>query len=171
MPVALVLGFILVPLAELYVISRVGRELGLPLTLAVLLLVSVAGAWLVKREGRRTWQALRLAMGSRQLPTRELSDAALVLIGGVLLLTPGFLTDVVGLALVLPPTRAVARRVLTTFAVRRALRSAGGSTARTRRTAARPSAASGTGSRPQARGVVIEGEVVPDPGATEPNPR
>lgn len=159
------LGFILVPLAELYVIARVGRELGLPLTLGLLLLVSVLGAALVKHEGLRTWRALRAAITSGQVPARELADAALVLVGGALLLTPGFLTDVVGLLLIFPPTRATVRRLLTTFAVRRALRLSG------RRSDRPPRAAAGQ---------VIEGEVldrpppgldVRDAGTTEPRSR
>jgi UPF0716 protein FxsA len=121
-PVVLLLAFVLVPLAEIYVIYRVGSVLGLPLTLAVLLLVSMLGAALVKREGLRAWRALRLAMVSGTPPTRELADGGLILLGGGLLLTPGFLTDAVGLLLVLPPTRAVARRMVTTYAVHRALR-------------------------------------------------
>jgi UPF0716 protein FxsA len=118
----LLLAFVLVPLAEIYVIYLVGSVLGLPLTLAVLLLVSMLGAALVKREGLRAWRALRLAMVSGTAPTRELADGGLILLGGGLLLTPGFLTDAVGLLLVLPPTRAVARRMLTTYPVRQALR-------------------------------------------------
>lgn len=167
MPVALVLAFILVPLAELYVIAQVGHVLGLPLTLAVLLVMSVVGAWLMKREGRRTWRALRLSMGSGQLPTRELADAALVLVGGVLLLTPGFLSDVLGLFFVLPPTRAVARRLLTRFAVRRAFGRVGPPSAGSSRSSGRAGGFQRSGPHPAARGVVIEGTVVPDPGGSE----
>lgn len=161
MPAALFAAFVLVPLAELYVIARVGQALGFPVTLGVLLLVSVLGAALVKREGVRTWLALRTSFGTGQMPTRALSDAALVLVGGVLLLTPGFLTDLAGLFLVLPPTRAVARRLLTAFAVRRALRPTG------RRD--RPSGPPRRGS-----GQIIEGQVLDhdtERDATEPRSR
>lgn len=157
MPIALLLSFILVPLAELYVISRVGSVLGLPATLGVLLLVSVLGAALVKREGLRTWRALRSTMGSGEMPARELANAALVLVGGVLLLTPGFLTDILGLLLVLPPTRAVARRMLTTLALRQARPRA----RRSRRTTGPTGSGRASGwqaGRPAGR--IIEGEVV-----------
>lgn len=160
MPVALLIAFVLVPLAEIYVISRVGHVLGLPWTLGLLLLISVVGAALVKREGLRTWHALRSAMSAGQMPAKALADAALVLVGGVLLLTPGFLTDLVGVALVLPPTRAVVRRLLTTFALRRAL---GGGAARRR-----GSSSGTTGS--SAQGHIIEGIVLPDHDTTKPRP-
>ncbi|MGI8699558.1 MAG: FxsA family protein [Mycobacteriales bacterium] len=110
-PVLLVV-FILVPLVEIYVISRVGHLIGLPLTLGVLLLVSVLGAVVVKREGVRAWRNVRAATGHGRMPAREMVDGALVLVGGVLLLTPGFLTDALGFALVLPVTRPIARRLL-----------------------------------------------------------
>jgi UPF0716 protein FxsA len=167
-PVVLLLAFVLVPLAEIYVIYRVGSVLGLPLTLAVLLLVSMLGAALVKREGLRAWRALRLAMVSGTPPTRELADGGLILLGGGLLLTPGFLTDAVGLLLVLPPTRAVARRMVTTYAVRRALR---GSRRHARARYGRPRdggrgpgvSAPGSPRRNWSAGQVIEGRVIDPP--------
>jgi UPF0716 protein FxsA len=72
------------------------------------------GAWLVKRGGH-TWQALASALNTGRMPSRQLSDAALVLVGGTLLLTPGFLTDLVGFFCILPITRAIARTVLETI--------------------------------------------------------
>jgi UPF0716 protein FxsA len=116
---ALFLAFVLIPLAEIYVIVQVGHVLGVPLTLAVLLAVSIGGAVLVKREGTRAWAALRAAVAAGRVPGREAVDGALVLAGGALLLTPGFLTDAVGLLLVLPVTRPLARRVLQAAAFRR----------------------------------------------------
>jgi len=111
LPAALLLAFIIVPLAELWVIIRVGEQIGAPWTIAALLTISVAGAWLVKREGRTAWRRFRDALGTR-IPAVEVVDGALVLIGGTLLLTPGFLTDAVGLLLVVPPTRAVVNRAV-----------------------------------------------------------
>jgi len=73
---------------------------------------SALGAYLVKREGRRSWRALRVALNTGQMPGLELADAALVLIGGTLLLTPGFLTDIVGFFFILPFTRPITRRWL-----------------------------------------------------------
>lgn len=108
----LVVAFILVPLAEIYVIVQVGQLIGALPTVLLLLAESLLGAWIVKREGAQAWRALREAIGTARLPSRELADAALVLVGGTLLLTPGFLTDVVGFFFVLPPTRPLARRLL-----------------------------------------------------------
>ena len=71
------------------------------------------GAWLIKREGGRAWQALRTALNTERMPARELADGALILIGGTLMLTPGFVTDAFGILLILPFTRPVSRRLLT----------------------------------------------------------
>ena len=119
MPALLVLALVVVPLVELYVLIQVGQELGALPTVAALVVVSLVGAALLRREGRRTWQAFRDATARGRVPGREVADGALVLLGGALLLTPGFVTDVVGLLLVLPPTRAVVRRSLTAYATRR----------------------------------------------------
>ena len=110
MPAVLVALLVVVPLVELYVLIQVGQVIGALWTVAVLVLVSVLGAWLLRREGARTWRAFREATAGGRLPAREVTDGALVLFGGALLLTPGFVTDVAGLLLVLPPTRAVLRR-------------------------------------------------------------
>ena len=110
MPALLVLALVVVPLVELYVLIQVGQELGALPTIAALVVVSLVGAALLRREGRRTWQAFRDATARGRVPGREVADGALVLFGGALLLTPGFVTDLVGLLLVLPPTRAVVRR-------------------------------------------------------------
>jgi UPF0716 protein FxsA len=118
--VALVLLFLVVPVVEIYVIVQVGQEIGVLPTVGLLVAESLLGAWLVKREGRRAWQALKGAVGGGRLPSAELADAALVLVGGTLLLTPGFVTDVLGFFLVLPLTRPVARRLLGVVAARRA---------------------------------------------------
>ena len=87
------LALLVVPLAEIALIVAVGKVIGGWQTVALLLVESALGAYLVKREGRRTWQALRVALNTGKMPGRELADAALVLIGGTLLLTPGFLTE------------------------------------------------------------------------------
>ena len=117
----LFVAFLVVPLAEIYVISRIGHLLGLPLTLALLLAISLIGAVVVKREGMRTWRAVRASLAAGRMPGRELVDGALVLVGGALLLTPGFLTDAVGLLFVLPVTRPAVRRLLTAVVFRRFL--------------------------------------------------
>ena len=112
MPALLFVAFVVVPIVELFVIIQVGQVIGAWWTIAILIAVSVAGAWLVKREGRSAWQRFRNALGSTRVPAVEVIDGALVLIGGTLLLTPGFLSDIVGLALVVPPTRAVVNRAI-----------------------------------------------------------
>jgi UPF0716 protein FxsA len=121
----LAVAFILVPLAELAVIIAVGDVLGLLPTLLLLLGISVAGAWLAKREGLAAWQRFQLALTEGRVPTVEVADGAMILLAGALLLTPGFLTDVVGILLLLPPTRAMARRLAPRLAARRLRRRRG----------------------------------------------
>ena len=106
------LALLVVPVAEIALIVAVGQVIGGWPTVALLLVESALGAYLVKREGRRSWHALQEALKTGRMPGRELADAALVLIGGTLLLTPGFLTDVVGFFFILPFTRPVNRRWL-----------------------------------------------------------
>ncbi len=118
MPLLLVLALLVVPIAEIYVIVQVGQEIGAGWTILLLIADAVLGGWLIRREGRRAWLALRERVNSGGLPAKELADGALILIGGTLLLTPGFLTDVVGFFLILPFTRPLARRALVGFAKR-----------------------------------------------------
>jgi UPF0716 protein FxsA len=107
----LALVLILVPIAELYVIIQVGHVLGAVNTLALLVLISFAGAWLMKREGLSTWRRAQRQVEAGLLPGRELVDGALILLAGALLLAPGFITDTLGLLLLLPPVRAAGRTV------------------------------------------------------------
>jgi UPF0716 protein FxsA len=118
----LLAAFVVVPLVELAVNLQVGDVLGVPTTILLLLLDSILGAVLVKREGRRAWDAFRRALSAGRWPGDEVAQGALVLVGGALLLTPGFVTDVVGLLAVLPPTRAVASRGLRRWATPAPLR-------------------------------------------------
>jgi UPF0716 protein FxsA len=121
MPLAFLLAlFVAVPIVEIYVIIQVGQAIGAIPTIVLLIVESFLGAWLVKHEGRRAWRALIETIRSGHLPGRELADATLVLVGGTLLLTPGFVTDVFGFFFVLPFTRPLARRMLLWFAARRA---------------------------------------------------
>jgi UPF0716 protein FxsA len=119
LPLGLVVVFLVVPIAEIYVILQVGHAIGGWPTVALLLAESALGAWIMRREGRRAWRALRTTLQSGALPDRELADAALVLVGGVLLLTPGFITDVFGFVFVLPFTRPLVRRLLSAYVGRR----------------------------------------------------
>ncbi|HET7659919.1 MAG TPA: FxsA family protein [Oryzihumus sp.] len=118
---------VVVPIAEISVIVAVGKAIGGWQTFFLLLVESALGAWLVRREGSKTWQALRVALQTGRMPSRELTDAALVLVGGTLLLTPGFLTDIAGFFFVLPITRPLARRLLERAVAARLLRGWGGS--------------------------------------------
>ena len=104
--------FIVVPLVEIYVIVQVGHAIGVFNTLGLLLLVSFVGAWLTKHEGFIVLQRLRAQLDAGRAPTAELIDGVLVLAAGVLMLTPGFVTDAVGLLVLFPPTRALLRAVL-----------------------------------------------------------
>ncbi len=108
----LVVAFIVVPLLELAIIVQVGQLIGTAWTILALLAVSLAGAWLVRREGTRAWSRFRAALAAGRVPTDEVLEGALVLFGGALLLTPGFATDAVGLALMVPPVRAVTAATL-----------------------------------------------------------
>ena len=121
MPTLLLVGlFVVVPIVEIYVIVQVGSAIGALPTILLLLIESLIGGWLVKREGKRAWAALRTTVSTGRMPAKELADAALVLVGGTLLLTPGFVTDVFGFFFVLPFTRPLARRLLTAAIARRA---------------------------------------------------
>jgi UPF0716 protein FxsA len=116
----LVVLFFLVPLAELYVIIQVGQAFGALNTIGLLILISAAGAWLVKREGMSVWRRFQRQVESGVVPGREIADGVMILFAGALLMSPGFLTDLVGIALMLPPVRAVVRSVVTRQAARRA---------------------------------------------------
>jgi UPF0716 protein FxsA len=108
----LVLLFIAVPIAELAVIIQVGQAIGIWWTIGLLIADSVLGSLLMRAQGRAAWRRFNEAVQTGRVPAREVLDGALVIFGGALLLTPGFLTDVLGLILLLPPTRALVRRVL-----------------------------------------------------------
>ncbi|MGI8940594.1 MAG: FxsA family protein [Actinomycetota bacterium] len=115
MGVLLFVAFIVIPLAELYVIIQVGEQIGLPLTIVALIAVSVIGTVLVKREGTATYFRAREVLAKGGIPNKELTDGFLILLGGALLLTPGFLTDITGLILIFPPTRAPLKRFFRTI--------------------------------------------------------
>src|SRR4051812_46339336 len=110
--VLLVLLFIVVPLVELYVIIQVGEAIGVWWTIALLVADSLVGWWLMRSQGRSAWRRFQQALQAGRVPAREVADGALVILGGALLLTPGFVTDIFGFALLAPPTRSVVRRVL-----------------------------------------------------------
>ena len=108
----LALLFLVIPIVELYVIIQVAHAIGVFDTLGLLVLDSLVGGWLMKREGMGVLRRLQAKLSTGELPSTELVDGFLILFGGALMLAPGFLTDVLGMALLLPPVRAVARRLL-----------------------------------------------------------
>jgi UPF0716 protein FxsA len=106
----LVVLFVVVPILELWVLIEVGQVIGTWNTIGLLLIVSFVGAWLVKREGLGVVRRFRAQLDEGRIPGKELADGVLIILAGALMLTPGFLTDVVGLLLLLPFTRAGIRR-------------------------------------------------------------
>lgn len=160
---------LLAPLVELTVIVLMARWIGVLPTLGLLLAETALGGWLVMREAPRTWRALRdgLAIGAvevegarvthspTRLPAKELADGALVLVGGALLLLPGFVSDLLALLCLIPFTRPLPRRLLTALLVRRA-----------GVVAARVRGRYEQGGRPVS-GEVMEGNVL-DPGTSRP---
>jgi UPF0716 protein FxsA len=107
---ALIALFIVLPLAELYVILKVGDQIGVIWTILLLAADSVAGSMLLRSQGRAVWRRFNQTLAEGGMPHREVQDGVLVIFGGAFLITPGFITDVFGLLLLLPPTRNLIRR-------------------------------------------------------------
>ena len=113
--------FIVVPLVEIYVIIQVGQAIGPWWTILLLVLDSILGSWLIKHEGSRAFQALREALDSGRMPATEIADGALILVGGTLMVAPGFITDILGILLIFPLTRPIFRGLLAAAVSRRML--------------------------------------------------
>jgi len=158
----LALLFVVLPVVEIYLLIQVGQTIGAWWTVLLLIATGFLGSYLMKREGQRAWRALQEALAEHRMPARELADGALILIGGTLLLTPGFLTDAVGFLCVLPFTRPLARRALTRVVTRKLL--AGASTSYAGFGGTQPGrpgpGSSRTQRRPGTDESVIRGEVV-----------
>lgn len=121
----LVIVFICVPLAELYLILQVAEWLGggfqgAALTIALLVVDSIIGSILLRSQGRAVWRRFNLALQEGRVPHREVVDGILIIAGGALLLTPGFLSDILGAILLIPPTRALIRPALVKRLTRKA---------------------------------------------------
>lgn len=108
----LVVAFLTVPIVEIYLIVEVARYAGILNTVVLLILVSVAGAWMVRREGLGILRRAQEELATGRVPGRQVVDGLLVLVAGALMLTPGFATDALGLALLFPPSRIAVREVL-----------------------------------------------------------
>lgn len=158
--VLLVIAFLVVPLAELYVLIQVGQAIGAWWTILLLLADSVLGAWLIKREGRRALQALQQRVDQGRLPAREVADGALVVLGGALLLSPGFVTDVLGVLLVLPLTRPLFRGLVVSYAARKGASLTGMPTSGFGHGRAGAGSTGPDATRPGATPTVVRGEVL-----------
>jgi UPF0716 protein FxsA len=115
----LVALFIVVPIVELWVIIEIGSLIGVWPTIALLLADALLGSLLLRHQGRGAWRRFNAALQERRFPGREVADGLLIAIGGTLLLTPGFVTDIVGVIFLIPPTRAIVRRLLRGYMSRR----------------------------------------------------
>jgi UPF0716 protein FxsA len=104
--------FVVVPIVEIWVFVQVASWIGALPALALVLVVSFAGMWLVKREGLSVARRVQTQMQRGELPTEDLVNGLLILVAGVLMVVPGFVTAFVGLLLLIPPTRAVARALV-----------------------------------------------------------
>ena len=120
MALLLVLIFIVLPIAEIYVIIKVGEAIGVLPTIGLLILDAILGAALWRSQGRAAWRRFNQALAEGRIPAREVFDGAMVIVGGAFLLAPGFITDVIGLLLLIPPTRAAFRGIVRRMAWRRA---------------------------------------------------
>ncbi len=115
----LVILFIVVPIVELFVIIQVGEAIGAVPTIALLLADALLGSLLLRHQGRGAWRRFNEALARRRFPAREAADGVMIAVGGTLLLTPGFVTDIFGLVLLIPPTRALVRRFMGVYLGRR----------------------------------------------------
>ena len=135
MGIVLLFLFLALPIAEIYVIIQVGDAIGVAPTIALLILDGFLGAALARSQGRAAWERFNRALTDGRVPANETFDGAMIILGGALLLTPGFITDIVGILLLLPPTRAALRVFLSRTVAKRA----GPSRPVRRRNCARPS--------------------------------
>ncbi|UJA19630.1 FxsA family protein [Thermoleophilia bacterium SCSIO 60948] len=121
MPLLLLILFIGLPIAEIYVIVQVGQAIGILPTLAILLIDGFVGAALARSQGRTAWRRFNETMSRGRIPANEAFDGAMIVLGGSLLLAPGFITDIFGLAFLVPPTRALIKAGLRRLAKSRAI--------------------------------------------------
>ncbi|CAN5340239.1 hypothetical protein BH09ACT11_BH09ACT11_16030 [soil metagenome] len=113
--ISLVLVFVVLPIAEIYLLIQIGQVIGAWPTVLLLVADAILGSWLIKRQSLAAFRAVNHMLNQGRMPVRELADGALVVFGGALMLSPGFITDVLGIFLIAPLTRPIARRMLTAF--------------------------------------------------------
>lgn len=168
------LVLVAVPLLEILVLLRVGNWIGLLPTIGLLIAIAVIGTWLSRREGGKAWKGINSALQTGELPSGKMADGALVLLGAILLVFPGFLTDIVALLFLLPFTRPLMRRLVGWSLTRQAKKYGGGAMLPPLGTLGYPPREPGP-SDPSpgsfdASGEVIEGEVVEGNNATPDDP-
>ncbi|NOT02764.1 MAG: FxsA family protein [Phycisphaerales bacterium] len=106
----LVILLVVTPLIEISVLIRVGRAIGTPQTILILIATGLLGAWLARRQGSSVWSQIQTDLAHGRMPASRLVDAMLIFIAGILLVTPGLLTDAVGFSLLFPPARRWIKR-------------------------------------------------------------
>jgi UPF0716 protein FxsA len=97
--------FLVVPFVEIYLLVEIGARIGAPWTILLVVLTAIVGAWLVRVQGLATWRRFQVSLAQNELPATALVEGLCLLIAGALLLTPGFFTDSVGFACLIPPLR------------------------------------------------------------------
>jgi UPF0716 protein FxsA len=106
----LILIFIVVPLMEILLLIEIGSRIGTLNTISIIILTGILGGYMMRQQGFAILANIRVDLSQGRMPTGELINGALVLVGGIVLLTPGFFTDAVGFVLLIPPTREFVRR-------------------------------------------------------------
>ena len=159
----IVAALVIVPIIEIAVLIAVGKVIGLGWTLALMLATSALGGWLLRTQGGRAWRAFRADVNAGRPPGITATDGLLILAGGVFMLVPGFVSDLIGLFLIAPPTRRLARAIVLASVTNRMSPSTANSLFGPRRVRARygSPAPGGTGTVGPAE--PIEGEVVDPP--------
>jgi len=108
--IKLLIIFIFIPILEIYILLQAGQMIGLGPTLALIILTGIAGAWLARSQGLEILRRIQQETASGHMPAQTLIDGALILVGGLTLLTPGFFTDAIGFSLIVPFTRELWRK-------------------------------------------------------------
>jgi len=114
--IRLLILFTCIPLLELYVLIEAGRQIGLAATILLVLMTGIAGAWLARTQGIDVLQRIQTQMAQGEMPGPVLMDGVMILVGGLLLLTPGFCTDLLGFTFLVPFTRIFWRDLLASWA-------------------------------------------------------
>ena len=160
----LLMLLVIFPIIEIAVLISVGRVIGPAWTILLVLATSALGAWLLRREGARSWETFRADVTAGRPPGNTVTEGLLVLVGGVFMLVPGFVSDVIGALLIAPPTRKLARVGVLALIGRRLTPDAATSLFGPRKVKVRYGAAQQSEPEPRDRGPgtgpAIEGEII-----------